>query len=150
VLRLSLSFCELSCYSLLFSGSFVLVEKRLCFFLIAFKRTDLHPRQKSSLYAKKKMVGWKPKVQAGSSRGRPKRGKSVSVSRKEFIPAIRSPESSRTMSAQALCPPSGLGRYWPKAGEPQAAIGSKRDLRQPEPIPSIQVRIDSGPWSQSS
>src|SRR5712692_506036 len=36
---------------------------------------------------------------AGRCRGNPKRGKSISVSRNEFHPAMRSPDSSSTMSA---------------------------------------------------
>jgi hypothetical protein len=85
------------------------------------------------------------KIYAGSPAGRSNRGNNVSVSKKEFTAAIWFPESSRTINAHGLYPPSGFFRYCPKAGEPQAMAGSNRDPRRPEPIPNIQVRTDSGP-----
>src|SRR5207244_2453092 len=72
------------------------------------------------LACRTKIIGRYEKLQAGSCGGKPKRGKSVSVSRKEFKATIRSPDNSRTMSDHGLNPPSGLGRYCAKAGEPQA------------------------------
>jgi hypothetical protein len=46
-----------------------------------------------------KLIGAATKSYAGGSRGRPKSGKMVSVSRNEFHPTMRSPANSRTMSA---------------------------------------------------
>lgn len=88
--------------------------------------------------------------QAGSRGGRPNRGNSVSVSRNDVQPAMRSPESSSTTSAHGACPPSGLRRYWPKAGEPQDAVGRSREPRQPEPRPPSHPRTASGPRSHSA
>jgi len=43
--------------------------------------------------------------------GRPNIGKNRAVSRKNVIPLIRSPESSRTWTDQGSSPPSGAGLY---------------------------------------
>src|SRR5690606_38059619 len=78
--------------------------------------------------------------------GNPKRGKSVAVSRNDVIDVTRSPESSSTMSAQGVRPPS---RYCANAVEPHAAVRTSREPRHPEPRPSSHARIASLPRSQS-
>src|SRR5690606_30876788 len=70
--------------------------------------------------------------------GNPKRGKSVAVSRNDVIDVTRSPESSSTMSAQGVRPPS---RYCANAVEPHAAVRTSREPRHPEPRPSSHARI---------
>ncbi len=82
--------------------------------------------------------------------GRSNLGNRASVSRNELIPAIRSPDNSRTINAHALCPTCGSGRYCANAGQPDAAVATRRDPRHPDPKPSIQVRTSSGPCSRAN
>ena len=67
------------------------------------------------------------------------------------MPVTRSPVTSSTTSPQAWKPsPGPLERNCPKDGAPFAAVGSRREPRQPMPRPSIQSRTASGPRSHSS
>ena len=51
----------------------------------------------------------------------------------------------------ARSPPSGLGLYWPNAGEPFAeTVGITREPLQPIPGPNHQVKMSSRPESQRS
>ena len=55
----------------------------------------------------------------------------VQKARNHAIPVILPPEISSTWSAQGVYPPAGSGRYWPKAGQPLAEVGTRREPRQP-------------------
>ena len=55
-------------------------------------------------------------------------------------------EISSTCSAHGVYPPAGSGRYWPKAGQPLAEVGTRREPRQPlGPGSSIQRPMSSAP-----
>ena len=72
------------------------------------------------------------------------------VARKKVMPAIRSPETSRSCSAHGSCPPSGPGLYCANAGDPFASMAMRRESRQPTPGPRHQLVMSRCVWSQSS
>ena len=103
-------------------------------------RTETHRRPPKKLAsAADPATGYADRVS-----GRPKRGNSVSMSRNEFMPAMRSPASSSTMSAQASCPPLGRRRGTARtraSRTPPSARGASRGSRRPRPREPLRDRL---------